>query len=70
MVHVVQGHQYTSAYTVYGASIAAEVPILRPILNLDSDKFQYFNHRDELDNTVQLPTDFKSIGMMCAIKSI
>ena len=28
---------------------------LRSTLNLDSDKFRCFNHRDELDNTVFLP---------------
>ena len=33
---------------------------LRPNLGLDSDKSRCFNHRDELDSTVQLP-NFRSV---------
>ena len=53
---------------------------LRSTLNLDSDKFRCFNHRDELDNTVFLPkfrlvTLLQSragqplVAVMCAIYS-
>jgi hypothetical protein len=34
---------------------------LRPTLDLDSDKFRCFNHRDELDSAVQL-LNFRSVG--------
>ena len=36
---------------------------LRSTLNLDSDKFQCFNHRDELDNTVFLP-NFRLVTLL------
>ena len=47
---------------------------LRSTLNLDSDKFRCFNHRDELDNTVFLPkfrlvTLLQSRAVMRAIYS-
>jgi hypothetical protein len=32
----------------------------RPTFDLNSDKSRYFNHRDELDSTVQLP-NFRSV---------
>ncbi len=56
---MVRGRQY-SAYTVLhaGASIAE---MERLDLDLDSDRFQCFNHRDELYSTVQLP-NFRSVG--------
>ncbi len=34
---------------------------MRQILDLDSDIFRCFNHRDELDSAVQLP-NFRSVG--------
>ena len=36
---------------------------LRSTLNLDSDKFRCFNHRDELDNTVFLP-NFRLVTLL------
>ena len=36
---------------------------LRSTVNLDSDKFRCFNHRDELDSTVFLPT-FRSVTLL------
>ena len=38
---------------------------LRSTLNLDSDKFRCFNHRDELDNTVFLP-NFRLVTLSCS----
>ena len=36
---------------------------LRSTLNLDSDKFRCFNHRDEFDNTVFLP-NFRLVTLL------
>ena len=36
---------------------------LRSTLNLDSDKFRCFNHRDELDSTVFLP-NFRLVALL------
>ena len=36
---------------------------LRSTLNLDSDKFRCFNHRDEFDNTVFLP-NFRLVALL------
>ncbi len=56
MVHVVKGRLY-SAYTVPPQSQRWS---LRPTLDLDSDKFRCFNHRDEFDSAVQLPNKGRS----------
>jgi hypothetical protein len=48
LVHVVKGHQY-STYTVPSQ---IQRWSLESTLDLDSDKFRFFNHRDELDSAV------------------
>ena len=55
-VHGVCGKgRHYSEFTMY-ASVADCTQIIgRVALNFDSDKFQSFNHREELDSTVQLP---------------
>jgi hypothetical protein len=41
---------------VHIQSMARQRWSLRPTLDLDSDNFRRFNHRDELDSALQLPT--------------
>jgi hypothetical protein len=62
MVHVVKGRQY-GAYTVAPQSQRWS---LRPTLDLDSDKFRCFNHRDELDSAVQLVKTWEWPGIAYA----
>jgi hypothetical protein len=52
MVHVVKGDAHSMPQSPRWS--------LRPTLDLESDKSQCFNHRDELDSAVQLPK-FRSV---------
>jgi hypothetical protein len=65
-MHVVKGRQHSVHINYYfDAPIVETESETRPTLDLESDKSQCFNHRDELDSAVQLPK-FRSVGLWTA----
>ncbi len=65
MVHVVKVVNIVHTQSIFDAPMRRWS--LRPTLDLDSDSF---NHRDELDSTIQLP-NFRSVGswkVACCIR--